>query len=287
MDRGEEISTLMKLTPDELVVKSNGHLIVLDTLDDLHRHFARSLAEEIKSNNQFKKPTVFILPYGPVPQYPIFVDYVNTEGISLRDCTFFFMDEYADNDGVEIEKTDHLSFRKGIEEIFSGIESRLGMPEGRLIFPSSGNIYRLKEMIAKAGGVQTCYGGIGVHGHLAFNEPEPGVRWSDPRLVYLNNYTITMNCLREGVGGDLVNFPRKALTLGMNQILGADRIRLYCRNDIPGIDWANTALRLAVLGNPGDDYPVTYIRGHRDWMVITDRNTAGIPKHVLKSVVER
>lgn len=287
MDRGEEISKLMRLTPDELVRKSDGHLIVLDTLEDLHEHFARSLADEIKENNHRKKPTVLILPYGPVPQYPIFVDYVNKEGISLKDCTFFFMDEYADDNGVEIDKTDHLSFQRGVEEIFSAIGHRLALPEGRLIFPSSKNVYQLKQMIERTGGIQTCYGGIGLHGHLAFNEPEPGVRWTNPRLVYLNNFTITMNCIREGVGGDLVNFPRKALTLGMNQILGADRIRLYCRNDITGIDWANTALRLTVLGNPGDDYPATYIRGHRDWMVITDKNTASIPKHVLKSFVER
>lgn len=283
MDRGEEISWLLKLTPEELLARSGGHLIVLNTLDDLHIHFARSLADEIKSNNHVRKPTVLILPYGPVPQYPIFVDYVNREGISLKDCTFFFMDEYADANGVEIDRRHHLSFRRGIEEIFSGIETGLRLDESRLVFPSAGNINQLKDMIKEAGGVQACYGGIGIHGHLAFNEPEPGVRWTDARLVHLNDYTVTLNCIREGVGGDLVNFPRRALTLGMNQILDADRIRLYCRNDIPGIDWANTVLRVAVLGDPDDDYPVTYVRGHRDWMVITDKNTASVPKHALEN----
>ena len=42
-----------------------------------------------------------------------------------------------------------------------------------------------------------------------------------------------------------------------------------------------SVLRLAVLGEPGDDYPVTWIRGHADWQVATDRNTAGRPQHIL------
>jgi hypothetical protein len=63
-------------------------------------------------------------------------------------------------------------------------------------------------------------------------------------------------------------------------LLGAKRIRLYCRNGI-SLDWANTVLRLAVLGEPGDDYPVTYIREHSDYVVITDRDTARSPQFVL------
>ena len=35
----------------------------------------------------------------------------------------------------------------------------------------------------------------------------------------------------------------------MRQILGARRIRLYCRNGI-ALDWANTVLRLALFGEP-------------------------------------
>ena len=68
--------------------------------------------------------------------------------------------------------------------------------------------------------------------------------------------------------------------LGMRQILGARRIRLYCRNGIP-LDWANTVLRLAVLGKPGDDYPVTYVRDHNDYMVVTDEDTVRKPKFVI------
>ena len=71
----------------------------------------------------------------------------------------------------------------------------------RLIFPDEKNVDRLAEMIDKVGGIDTCYGGIGLHGHVAFNEPEPGVSDTGPRRVRLNDFTVTINAVRAGVGG--------------------------------------------------------------------------------------
>jgi len=138
----------------------------------------------------------------------------------------------------------------------------------------------LRDKIESVGGIDTCYGGIGIHGHVAYNEPEPNVCDSDPRMVYLNDFTRTINAIRAEIGGNLEGHPRKGITLGMRQILGARRIRLYCRNGI-ALDWANTVLRLALFGQPGDDYPVTYIRNHRDYIVVTDGDTASKPKFVI------
>ena len=65
----------------------------------------------------------------------------------------------------------------------------------------------------------------------------------------------------------------------MREILAARRIRLYCRNGI-ALDWANTVLRLALFGAPGDDYPVTHLRG-KDMVIVTDRATLRPPHVVL------
>ena len=282
MDRAEEICRLHQIPVDEMVTQADGRLVVVEALDDLHRHFARALADEIAENNQVGRPTVLILPVGPTGQYPLFVEMVNREGISLGDCTLFFMDENADLNGVEVAEDHPESFRGAMAPVWETIRPELRPDPSRVIFPLSSNLYRLEEMIATAEGIQTCYGGVGIHGHIAFNEPQPGVRHTGPRVVDLNAYTMTINAIRAGVGGDLENFPRRALTLGLAQCLGARRVRLYVRNDIPGIQWANTVLRLAVLGEPGWDYPVTYIREHPDWMVVTDRNTAAPAEHILK-----
>jgi len=109
---------------------------------------------------------------------------------------------------------------------------------------------------------------------------EPGVENTDPRLVYLNEYKITMNAIRAHVGGNVVNFPRKAVTLGMRRILSARRIRLYRRNGGKW-DWANMVLRIALFGKPGDDFPVAYIRKHWDYLIVADIDTASKPKYIL------
>ena len=80
-------------------------------LDQMHIFFARDMADRIKNNNKAGKPTAGIFPFGPVGQYPYFIEIVNKEKISLKDTWFFFMDEYADINGIEIPGDHHLSFR--------------------------------------------------------------------------------------------------------------------------------------------------------------------------------
>jgi len=283
MSRGEEIQQLLKLTPEEMVDRARGRLEVVASLDDLHRHFARDLADTIAANNRQGSPTVLIVPWGPVPQYPIFCEIVNAEGISMKQCWFFFMDEYCDQSGHVVPASHPESFGAAAADVWDAIQDDLRIPTNQVVFPDHLNINRLEQMMSDAGGIEACYGGIGIHGHVAFNEPEMGVAHTGPRLVYLNDFTITINAIRSGVGGDLENFPRKAVTVGMRNILGARKIRLYCRNDIPGLQWANTVLRLAAFGEPGDDYPVTHIREHPDWKVVTDLNTAAPAEHALES----
>ncbi len=281
MTRQEEIRHLLRLSPAEVRQRCGDHLVVCPDIDALHTHFADSIAAEIKSNNDLGRPTKLILPVGPVGQYPLLADRVNEQRLSLKQCWFFMMDEQCDDNGIVLPADHPLSFRHTFHEMFvSRVKRSLMIPAKQLIFPDHLNVQTLQAKIASVGGIDTTYGGIGIHGHIAYNEPEPNVRESEPRLVYLNEFTRTINAIRSEMGGNLEGYPRKAVTLGLRQLLGANRIRLYCRNGI-SLDWANTVLRLAVLGQPGDDYPVTYIRGHKDYCVMTDEDTLRCPKCVV------
>ncbi|WP_324760971.1 6-phosphogluconolactonase [Haloarcula sp. GH36] len=281
-ERDEEVRALLELGPEELETEAGDTIEIRPDLDDVMDDFAHEVADEIRTNNENGDPTSLILPVGPVDHYPQLADLINKQQISLDNCHFFFMDEYCDGSGRVLPADHPLSFRREMDEIFfDRIDPDLNIPDDQLVFPTHENVTDLAEMIESVGGIDTCYGGIGIHGHVAFNEPESGVADTDPRLVYLNDYTVTINAIRAGVGGNLENYPRKAVTVGMNQVLGADRVRLYCRNDIPTLDWANTVLRLAVLGDTGPDYPVTYLTEHDDYTVVTDERTATRPEHVL------
>ena len=281
MDRKAEVRKLLSLSPEEVAAKAGARLRVCESLDELHHTFARDIADEIKERNARNEPTSLILPVGPVGQYPFFAEMVKSESISLADCRFFFMDENCDDEGKAVPASHPLSFRgEARRELLDRLDPKCGLAPDRVVFPDEDNIDRLPVMIEEAGGIDTCYGGIGLHGHIAFNEPEPGVGESGPRRVRLNDFTVTVNSIRAHVGGNLECWPREAYTLGMRQCLGTRRIRLFCRNGI-ALDWANTVLRLALFGEPGDDYPVTHIRSHGDYLITTDRDTLASPRYLI------
>ena len=278
IDRKRELRELLKLSPKEVMNRAGDHLIVCENIDELHHRFANDIFSEIKKNNENEKSTKLILPIGPTGQYPILVDLISQHNLDLSNCWFFFMDEYSDDDGFAIPLNHPLSFKRIAKTmLLIPLRERFGLDNSKVIFPDESNIDELASIIQD---INTCYGGIGIHGHIAFNEPSNNVSLSNPRKVRLNEYTITLNAIRSHVGGNLEAFPNYAFTIGMKQILSAKRIRLYCRNESP-YDWANSVLRIALFGEPGDDYPVTYTQGHPDYTIITDKETLQSPENLI------
>jgi glucosamine-6-phosphate deaminase len=278
-DRKTEIRHLLSLSPEEVQQRAGERLVVCEDIDALHRRMANDIAAEIQAHNAADEPSRFILPVGPTGHYPILAQLIHDHQISLANCWFFFMDEYCDDDGRALAADHPLSFKGQAEKLFfCDLPPSCGLQPQQVFFPDETNIDALAAVIHQQG-LDACYGGIGIHGHLAFNEPEPGVKQLGPRRVYLSDFTVTINAVRGQVGGNLEGFPRYAYTLGMQEILGAQHIRLYCRNGCE-FDWANTVLRLALFGAPGDDYPVTHIR-HHNYVIVTDRDTLASPTYLL------
>ncbi len=275
--RAAEILRLNSCDSQRLATRAGPHLRIVSDVDALHAHFARSIAAAVRSGG---RSAALILPWGPVGQYRVLGHVLATEGLSLRNSTLFFMDEYADPAGKALASSHPLSFRGAAERWLQSVEKALRPLPENVVFPNESNAESIESRMRDLGGIDICFGGIGIHGHIAFNEPEPDVSKTGVRLVALNEFSRTINSIRAGVGGDLENFPRWAWTLGMRQCLAARRIELYCRSDY-GLDWAKTVLRLALLGSPGDDYPVTWVRGHSDYQIVTTRSTAEIPEVAL------
>ena len=89
-NRKDEVRSLLKLTPEEIIKKAGNKLIVCNNLDELHLRFAKDIAKEIMSNNAKNISTRLILPIGPTGQYPILVKIIKEKKISLENCWFFF-----------------------------------------------------------------------------------------------------------------------------------------------------------------------------------------------------
>lgn len=280
MKRSEEVRRILALSVDEMVKEAAGHLVVTQTLDELYEYLADEMVSEFKKAAAGKKIVSFIMPVGPTQPYRLMAKKINELNLSLKNVRFFFMDEYCDENDKLIPASHPLSFRGQIGGLFfDHVRPELIMPKEQIIFPTPENIAALPGMIEAADGIEVCYGGIGIHGHVAFNEPEPGVAKTNPRILTINEFTRTIDATRHrGVGGNLENFPRRAITLGMKQCLGARRLLLMTRNESKEFFWANTILRISALGQPGDDYPVTHVRKHPNYTIATDIETAKAPK---------
>ena len=296
MTRRDEVRQLLTLDPGEVVERAGDRLEVCEDLDALHRRFAELVFDDIQTAARAHTLCRLILPVGPTGGYEPLAERINASSAALDHCRFFFMDEYCDENGHAVDVSHPLSFKGVMRDLFfrrldsmaaladapdeAGVNvADAGSGPAQVWFPDQDNIDKLAGEIRENGGIDTCYGGIGIHGHVAFNEPEPGVADSGPRKVRLNDFTVTINAARAEVGGNLECFPREAYTLGMRQILESRRIVLFCRNGTD-FDWANTVLRLALFGEPGDDYPVTHIRDHT-YLIVTDRETLSRPRTQL------
>jgi glucosamine-6-phosphate deaminase len=267
---------------NELIKKSKVKLLVVPDSQALHTHFARSIADEISANNAEGRPTRLILPVGPVAQFPILVEICNRERISWKNVFTFNMDEYCDWQGRIVSAEHPLSFRGHIHRnLFDRLDEQLRIPPQQVHFPDPMNLDAISAAIERLGGIDTCYGGVGYHGHVAFNEPPVSrffklsadeFRLSLTRILSLAPETIVMNSIR-GVGGNSGAVPPMAVTLGMGDIWRSRRIRLYCQ----GGEWQRTILRHAVCAEQDVDYPVTLLQSHPDYTIITDENTAMPP----------
>ena len=104
------------------------------------------------------------------------------------------------------------------------------MPEEQRVFPDPNDLGRIPALIEELGGVDIAFGGIGITGHLAFNEPQPELTAEQfaqlpTRVLDIHPETRATNCVGD-LGGALEDMPRKCVTIGMKEILGARKLRL-------------------------------------------------------------
>jgi len=272
---------------EELAAQSPVRLRVLPDNEALHADLAEQIAGEIAANNAAGLPTRLILPVGPVRHYPLLAELCNRREVGWGGCHLFLMDEYCDWQGRRVPPEHPLSFFGFFQrEFVRRLDPALRPPPAQVHLPDPRRLDDVSEAIDAAGGIDTCYGGIGIQGHVAFNEP-PLWHWqrvaaaefrtSGPRLLALNPETVVMNASR-GAAGFLPALPPMAVTLGMREIAGARRVRLVCQGGV----WQRAILRIALFGSPfapsadGEDvhYPVTLLRGHADLALSCDLETA-------------
>ena len=280
----QELFEWCKIPPEKLVghPKAKVKLKIVPTPQDVYRVFADTLFEEVKTNNAQGRPTRWILPCGPRGEYPLFIERVNRERLSLKKVHVFHMDDHLDWQGRHLPLDHPFSLQGWMRKHFYGpIDPALNVPDEQRHFPHISRVDEMAEKIAAVGGVDSAYGGIGYRGHIAYNEPprSPWYRVSvdefrncTTRILHLNEDTLIALSHRAAGGCSDMVAPM-AITLGMRELLGARRIRLYSETGA----WKQTVIRILLFGNVSPEVPVTYCQEHPDCEVTVDAATAACP----------
>ena len=239
-------------------------VLVMEDNEAVFRSMAEEMAEEIKAHNEKGEKTVFISPVGPVGQYPFFVEKVNKERISLKNVWFINMDEYLDDEKKWVPETHPLSFRGFMNRVvYEKIDEELVMPKEQRIFPDPENLDYIPNLIEELGGVDICFGGIGINGHVAFNEADPSLSNEEflaqkTRVLEITKETRTANAIGD-FNGALEDMPHYCVTIGIYEIAHARKIRLGCFRN-----WHRAVVRRTAYGEATSDFPVSLLTDHAD-----------------------
>ena len=268
------------IAPEDLGKGSSIKLDVSQAEVDIYWKVAIEVLETIRANNEKGEPTVMIVPYGPLGPYFRMSELINKYRISLKNCVFINMDEYLKSPDTYIDYDDPLCFRGGMDRIFySQVDEELNvLPENR-IFPEPGNEGRIWDIIQKYGKLDLVFGGVGINGHYAFNEPpEPGETVSNEeflarptRVLKISRETKTINAYMN-CGADLEAIPDYCITVGMKEIYSAKRIIMIMPRD-----WNAGALRKILHGEITAHVPCSLFRTHPDASIYTIREATACP----------
>lgn len=131
---------------------------------------------------------------------------LKAEDIDYSRAKTFNLDEYHESNNFKSFMTNHLF-------------QYINLPKKNIYFPTK----QYEKKIFEAGGIDLCVLGIGINGHIAFNEPGTS-KYSRTRLVTLDKTTRNRN---KSITGEAV--PQKAMTVGIRTILESKEIWLLAK----------------------------------------------------------
>lgn len=230
--------------------------------------FARTILQRVRTAGKRKKWVVIIMPVGPTGQWRQMADIAVAEDIDLSRLCIVSMDEYLTRDAsYNVPTSDPFSFTAFITRHFAEKAiQKCGFKKRNWIVPNPKDTTAVEATIKRWGGVDVAFAGIGLNGHVAFNEPpSPSESWTDEsfaksptRIVKLAETTKATNSIF-GTGGDLGRVPDYAVTIGMREILNARRIHVFL-----DWHWQRFVLRRTLLGPISRTFPASFLQRHKD-----------------------
>ncbi|MDD4011605.1 MAG: glucosamine-6-phosphate deaminase [Sphaerochaetaceae bacterium] len=214
-----------------------------------------------------KRPFVLGLPTGssPIGVYRNLVSFVKDGSLSFENVVTFNMDEY-----VGLPESHPQSYHSFMHEnLFSHVDIK---KENINIL--NGNATDLEaecadyeRRIAKMGGIDLFMGGIGVDGHIAFNEPFSSLS-SLTRVKTLTTDTRIVNS--RFFDNDMEKVPKMALTVGVKTVTNAREVMLLVNGHAKA-----QALKAMIEGPVSQACTASALQMHPKAVVVCDRSACG------------
>lgn len=238
-------------------------LIVVGDYEALSREAARAVAQKLLE----KPSSVLALPTGDTPKgmYRVLGRLYREGLVDFSRATAFNLDEY-----LGIPQDHPQSFASYMHRhLWDKVNLRPGarhIPQSSPEDPE-GECARYEGLIREAGGIDLAVLGLGVNGHIGFNEPGTPFE-STTHVAVLSPATRR----REAPGfGGIENVPKRAITMGIRTIMNARGILLLAA----GKEKAE-AVRRALTGTISPKVPASVLQLHPALTVICDRAAASL-----------
>lgn len=221
--------------------------------------------------NDFKpthsKPFVMGLPTGSSPEgiYKKLIEYYQNGLVSFKNVVTFNMDEY-----VGLQPSDDQSYHYFMyNKLFNHIDiprENINILNG-LATDIEQECARYEAKIAQYGRINLFLGGMGIEGHLAFNETG-STRDSKTRKIALVQSTIEANS--RFFNNDLSKVPKHALSVGISTILdNSDEIIIIVLGKSKQF-----AVDKTINGEMTAKYPSSWLQDHRNVFIVSDFDAA-------------
>jgi glucosamine-6-phosphate deaminase len=184
-------------------------------------------------------------------------------GIDWGRVSAFHMDEYL---GLADDAPQRFSMW-----LRRALFDRLPFGEVHLLSPGDDPLRSAEEyaQLLRESPIDMVCLGIGVNGHLAFNDPPADFNdAADVKVVQLDEICRRQQ-ISDGCFGTLEKVPRSALTLTIPRLLAAERI--YCC--VPGSEKRKAVVRM-LEGPIGEECPATALRLHSHCLLYLDPEAA-------------
>ena len=207
-------------------------------------------------------PFVLGLPTGssPLGVYNELINLFEKGKVSFKNVVTFNMDEYV-NLPEDHPESYHSFMRRNF---FSHVDIR---PENvNILDGNAPNLIkeceRYEKKIESCGKINLFMGGVGIDGHIAFNEPGSSLS-SRTRVKTLTRDTIIANS--RFFDNDLSKVPRMALTVGVGTLMDAEEVLIL-------VNGHNKALALhhAVEGSVSHLWTITVLQTHPKSIIVCD-----------------